>query len=79
MNLGMSALTALLQRRSPSTITHPGVLELPSKEDNLVALLLIYFSLRLKGEKDEDDETSDYIKSQVQLHKILLDTQDYGR
>lgn len=55
------------------------MLELPSKEENLIALLLIYFSLRLKGEKGEDDETSDYIKSQVQLHKILLDTQDYGR
>lgn len=28
MNLGMSALTALLQRRSPSTTIHSGMLEL---------------------------------------------------
>ena len=61
MNLGMSALTALLQRRRHSTTIHSGIVTSRLARATQLrgysgCLLLIYFSLRHKGEKDEDDE-----------------------
>lgn len=61
MNLGMSGLTALLQRRSHSTTLHSGSttsrLARATQLRGYSGLLLIYFSLRHKGEKNEDDVT----------------------
>lgn len=57
----MSALTTLLQRRSHSTTMHSGIAtsrlaRAAQLRGYSGCLLLIYFSLRHKGEKDEDDE-----------------------
>lgn len=57
----MSALTTLLQRRSHSTtmnsdITTSRLARATQLRGYSGCLLLIYFSLRHKGEKDEDDE-----------------------